>query len=68
MQCLNNGIAVSPQRSKSLKDKRGSALYQRLLAACDRLMQVVHANREASNKDLAKFASQIDALSEKWKM
>lgn len=68
MQCLDNGIAVSPQRSKSLKDKRGSALYQRLLAACDRLMQVVHANREASNKDLAKFASQIDALSEKWKI
>jgi len=68
LACLEVGTAVSPKRRMIAEDKRGSAIFQRLLAACERLMDVVHANKGRSNKDLAKFTDQIDALSDKWKM
>ncbi|MDO5602942.1 MAG: MBL fold metallo-hydrolase [Oscillospiraceae bacterium] len=43
-----------------------SAVFARLLAAGKRLMAVIGHNEGGSNKDLAKFADQIDALCEKW--
>ncbi|MCL2226245.1 MAG: MBL fold metallo-hydrolase [Oscillospiraceae bacterium] len=45
---------------------RESAVYQRLLLAGTRLIEVITRNRGGTNKDLAKFADQIDALAKKW--
>lgn len=53
---------------KKLKASSGKArsIYDRLLAAGERLLAVIRRNKGGTNKDLAKFADQIDALCDKW--
>ena len=46
--------------------RRESHVYQRLMLAGTRLFEVISRNKGGTNKDLAKFADQIDALSAKW--
>ena len=46
--------------------KRHASVYERLLAAGQRLMAVIKRNEGGANKDLAKFADQIIALCDKW--
>ena len=43
-----------------------STVYSRLVAAGKRLMAVIAKNEGVANKDLAKFADQINALADKW--
>ena len=43
-----------------------SDVFTRLLAAGQRLIAVIHKNEGSANKDLAKFADQINALCDKW--
>lgn len=43
-----------------------SDVFSRLLAAGHRLLAVIQKNEGRANKDLAKFADQINALSDKW--
>jgi len=43
-----------------------SGVYSRLVAAGKRLMAVIERNQGGTNKDLAKFADQINALCDKW--
>ena len=45
---------------------RKNTVYDRLLAAGQRLLAVIRRNEGGANKDLAKFADQIDALCDKW--
>ncbi|MCL2366680.1 MAG: MBL fold metallo-hydrolase [Oscillospiraceae bacterium] len=55
------------QRGEQVKESaRETAVYQRLVMAGTRLIEVITRNRGGANKDLAKFADQIDALSGKW--
>lgn len=51
---------------KKKKAKRLSDVFQRLLAAGQRLIAVIYKNEGGANKDLAKFADQINSLSDKW--
>lgn len=46
--------------------KSTSPVYQRLLSAGARLMEVIAHNYGGANKDLAAFADQIIALTKKW--
>lgn len=46
--------------------KASSHAFERLLTAGKRLLAVIERHRGASNKELAKFADQVDALAEKW--
>ncbi len=55
-----SGIPIAP------KKKPVSDVFSRLLAAGQRLMGVIKKNEGVSNKDLAKFADQINSLSDKW--
>ena len=55
-------IRVAPKS----KQKRVAGVYARLVAAGQRLMAVIKRNEGGANKDLAKFASQIEALCDKW--
>ena len=57
------GIAIE---KKTPKEKKATTVYDRLLQAGQRLMGVIHRNKEGANKDLAKFASQINSLCDKW--
>ena len=43
-----------------------SDVFTRLLAAGQRLISVIHKNEGGANKDLAKFADQINSLCDKW--
>lgn len=45
---------------------RANAVYQRLVNAGRRLLAVIAHNEGGTNKDLAKFADQINALCDKW--
>jgi len=45
---------------------RDSAVFHRLVLAGTRLIEVITRNRGGTNKDLAKFADQIDSLAAKW--
>ena len=46
--------------------KRVSEVFARLLAAGNRLLVVIAHNEGGTNKDLAKFADQINSLCDKW--
>ena len=52
------------------KAKRGrqkaDGVFARLLAAGERLLEVIRRNEGGTNKDLARFADQIHALCDKW--
>ena len=59
---------ATPQRiakKGSVKEKI-SAAYQNLLAAAQRLMKVVEANKYGANKDLEKFTDRINSLCDKY--
>ena len=55
-----------PIPAKSAPAKKASGVFARLLAAGERLMGVIRRNEGGANKDLAKFADQINALCDKW--
>ena len=46
---------------------KAATVYNRLENAGQMLLSVIHACKGMSNKDLAKFADQIQALADKWK-
>lgn len=48
------------------KAKGVSDVFARLLACGQRLIAVIHKNEGCANKDLAKFADQINSLCDKW--
>jgi metallo-beta-lactamase family protein len=58
----------SDRRSSGRKhgEKLDSPVFQRLMLAGMRLVEVIARNKGGTNKDLAKFADQIDSLSNKW--
>lgn len=51
---------------KDYAAKRADTIFARLLAAGQRLLKVIENNKGGTNKDLARFASQIDSLCDKW--
>ena len=53
-------------KKKTAPRKESSNVFARLVAACERLMAVIRKNEGLPNKDLAKFADQINSLSDKW--
>lgn len=63
-EMVKQGSREKKVRKPSLK--ASSNVFARLLAAGQRLLEVIRRNEGVSNKDLAKFADQINALSDKW--
>ena len=57
------GIRIEGARKKT---RTVSSVFERLLAAGQRLMAVISHNEGGANKDLAKFADQINSLCDKW--
>ena len=48
------------------KAKIANSVFARLVAAGQRLMAVIQKNDGLANKDMAKFADQINSLCDKW--
>lgn len=59
-----SGVAVVHKEVK----EHESSVYLRLLGAGERLLKIIKENKNGANKDLAKFADQINALSKKWEL
>ena len=57
--------AAKPVRI-SKKARIVSDVFMRLVSAGQRLMAVIQHNEGGANKDLAKFADQINSLCDKW--
>lgn len=58
--------AAAPVRVEKKKVKGVSDVFKRLLAAGQRLLVVIQHNEGGTNKDLARFADQINSLCDKW--
>ena len=58
--------AVAQPLEKKPKARHASDVFSRLLAAGQRLLVVIGRNEGGTNKDLAKFADQINSLCDKW--
>ncbi len=55
-----------PVEKKKAAQRRADTIFARLVAAGQRLMQVIQRNEGGANKDLARFADQIQSLCDKW--
>ena len=64
--CAEVGNTQKIIKTKSAETVRTSAAYDRLAIMGQRLLEVIRHNQGGANKDLAKFASQIAALCDKW--
>ena len=56
------GTRIAPAKKKHY----ASTVFERLVAAGQRLLTVISHNEGGANKDLAKFADQINSLCDKW--
>jgi len=57
---------VRAEKQKSSKDPRAVKVFNRLMEAVSRLSVVAKRCEGMANKDIAKFADQIDQISDKW--
>ena len=62
-EVIANPVAII---KKSAETVRADSVFSRLVAAGKRLNSVIQRNKGGANKDLAKFADQIEALCDKW--
>lgn len=53
-------------QKKKAKESRALNVYERLVAAGQRLVSVIVRNKGLNNKDAARFTDQINALCDKW--
>lgn len=67
---LINGSFIYEAEPVPVKKKAHgvSDVFARLLASGQRLIAVIHKNEGGANKDLAKFADQINSLCDKWEV
>ena len=63
---LDAGTPLAPRAVRQEGSRRPSSVFARLQAAGQRLLTVIRHNEGGTNKDLAKFADQINALCDKW--
>ena len=72
VRCLDRGNTEKIARREpepaaaGYKTRRASQAFERLVNMGRRLMVVIEHNRGGANKDLARFASQIASLCDKW--
>lgn len=65
--CLQEGNRERIQRRSAAEPQtRAASVFQRLVNAGKRLLRVIEHNEGGANKDLARFADQINALCDKW--
>ena len=60
------GVRIEPKPSISAAARKANAVFDRLFAAGQRLLSVIRKNEGGANKDLAKFADQVNSLADKW--
>ena len=61
---IREGVPTAPEKKKA--KRVSSNVFERLVAAGKRLLHVITGCEGMANKDLGKFADQINALADKW--
>ena len=56
----------SREKYEKARNGVGARIFDRLMAAGERLIAVIKKNKGLNNKDMAKFADQVTALCDKW--
>jgi metallo-beta-lactamase family protein len=64
-QCTAKGVIVKITKVSDGR-RRGNAIFEKLLAAGKRLLQVIEQSKGLSNKELARFTDQISTLCDKY--
>ena len=64
-ECTAKGVVVKITKVSDGR-RRANTIFDKLLAAGKRLLRVIEASRGLSNKELARFSDQIDALCDKY--
>lgn len=64
--CIREGSREIAEKKKEKNSRASSNVFARLLAAGGRLMTVIQKCEGMPNKDLGKFADQINSLCSKW--
>ena len=64
-EILSEGVKI-PVKAKKPAQRKADTAFDRLVAAGKRLLDVIYSNEGLSNKDKAKFESQINNLADKW--
>ncbi|MCL2126062.1 MAG: MBL fold metallo-hydrolase [Oscillospiraceae bacterium] len=62
---LTEGIRIKPRQTK-IRDPRAVKVFNRLIEAVSRLSALAHGSEGMSNKEIAKFADQVDQMVTKW--
>ena len=60
------GVRVEKKVGMTPKAQRAAAMFQKLLAVGQRLISVIRKNEGTPNKDLDRFAREIQSLCDKW--
>lgn len=60
------GVLVPKKRAAAAAGEKVSVVYARLLSMGQRLLAVIQKNKGGANKDLKKFANEIQKLCDKW--
>ena len=63
---IESGARVMKKKKSTAENSGKSTVFRRLMAAGERLMAVIRRSEGRANKDLGKFADQIEALADKW--
>lgn len=64
---LKEAVGIKVQKKATTASyNRKNTVYERLWAAGQRLLAVIRRNEGGTNKDLSKFADQINSLCDKW--
>lgn len=64
--CIQQGDRKLSEKKASKGKKTANAVFERLVACGQRLVSVIKKCEGMANKDLAKFADQVNALCDKW--
>lgn len=64
-ECTAKGVIVKITKVSDGR-RRANAIYEKLLAAGKRLLQIIENSKGLSNKELARFTDQINALCDKF--
>lgn len=64
-QCIAKGRIVKLNKHSEGR-KKANSLFERLVAAGQRLIKIINQNKDISNKDLTKFINQINALCDRY--
>lgn len=66
MECIVKGNTKKIEKTAYIKSHTESSAFAKLLGAGKKLMNVIEKYRECANKDILKFASNVQSLADKW--